>query len=420
MRCDYPGPGPATRQPPALRSAARAVSRRRSDPAERARLAPHFTNLDGPVFALVEPAGDGQGRAVRPLLALSGHAAAAVPRRVRRLAARGAGGLRRRRGQAGGRALRAHLRRLRRRLGGPARRRARGLRVGARTSSPRSSSARGWPPTSSSRRATSPTTRRCPAAATATTATRRSAREYAAAMDTLFAPTPRRSRACARGSTRRYPRAEGEPDAARRRAVNAKALDLLRGLLPAASLSHMGIYATGQAYEQLILHLLGHPLPEARRYGDMILDAIKAVMPSFVARVERPERGGEWIAYLERRRAAAERWAARLGLDRDDGRRGPAVGAAAARRRRRGAPARRAAVRGRRAPRRSARAPPSPAARRPSARGCSPTSSASARTAATAPAAASRRCATGSRSSRTTARSATSSATACSPSSGRR
>ena len=36
------------------------------------------------------------------------------------------------------------------------------------------------------------------------------------------------------------------------------------GLLPAASLSHMGIFATGQTYEQLILHLLAHPLPEAR------------------------------------------------------------------------------------------------------------------------------------------------------------
>src|SRR3954465_13343546 len=80
----------------------------------------------------------------------------------------------------------------------------------------------------------------------------------------------------------------------------------------------MGIYATGQAYEQLILHLLGHPLPEARRYGGLILDAIKAVMPSFVARVERPERGGEGVRYLERRREAGERWAARLGLDRDD------------------------------------------------------------------------------------------------------
>ena len=79
----------------------------------------------------------------------------------------------------------------------------------------------------------------------------------------------------------------------------------------------MGIYATGQAYEQLILHLLGHPLPEARAYGSMILDAVKAMMPSFVARVERPERGGEWITYLERRREAGRRWAARLGLDRD-------------------------------------------------------------------------------------------------------
>jgi hypothetical protein len=79
----------------------------------------------------------------------------------------------------------------------------------------------------------------------------------------------------------------------------------------------MGIYATGQAYEQLILHLLGHPLPEARHYGGLILDAIKAVMPSFVARVERPERGGEWVRYLERRREAGERWAAPLGLDRD-------------------------------------------------------------------------------------------------------
>ena len=114
-----------------------------------------------------------------------------------------------------------------------------------------------------------------------------------------------------------FARVEGEPEAARRRAVNAKALDLLRGLLPAASLSHMGIYATGQAYEQLILHLIGHPLPEARRYGEGILAAIKAVMPSFVARVERPDRGGAWASFLQQRRAAAEHWTARLGLERE-------------------------------------------------------------------------------------------------------
>src|SRR5215210_3991617 len=140
--------------------------------------------------------------------------------------------------------------------------------------------------------------------------------EYEAAMDALFGAYAEALPIVRAWVEETFPRTDGEPAAARRRAVNAKALDLLRGLLPAASLSHMGIYATGQAYEQLILHLLCHPLPEARRYGGLILDAIKAVMPSFVARVERPERGGEWITYLERRREAGERWAARLGLDR--------------------------------------------------------------------------------------------------------
>jgi thymidylate synthase ThyX len=112
---------------------------------------------------------------------------------------------------------------------------------------------------------------------------------------------------------------DGEPSSAHRRAIQAKALDLLRGLLPAASLSHMGIFATGQTYEQLILHLLAHPLPEARHYGRMVLEAVQAVMPSFVSRVERPDRGGEWVSYLEARERAAERWVARLGLDRAPG-----------------------------------------------------------------------------------------------------
>jgi thymidylate synthase ThyX len=149
--------------------------------------------------------------------------------------------------------------------------------------------------------------------------------EYEAAMDGLFDAYAQALPRVRAWVDETFPRAQGEPEAARRRAVNAKALDLLRGLLPAASLSHMGIYATGQAYEQLILHLMAHPLPEARAYGQMILDAIKAVMPSFVSRVERPDRGGEWVAYLERRREATERWAARLRLDRREPGDGPSV-----------------------------------------------------------------------------------------------
>jgi thymidylate synthase ThyX len=143
--------------------------------------------------------------------------------------------------------------------------------------------------------------------------------EYAAAMDALFTTyadlLPRVS-AWAAGQ---FPRRDDEPEKAHARAIKAKALDLLRGLLPAASLSHMGIFATGQTYEQLILHLLAHPLPEAQRYGRMILTAVQATIPSFVTRVERPDRGGAWVDYLRARADAGRAWAQRLGLDASEG-----------------------------------------------------------------------------------------------------
>ena len=195
--------------------------------------------------------------------------------------------------------------------------------------------------------------------------------------------------------------------------MKAKALDLLRGLLPAASLSHMGIYATGQAYEQLILHLLAHPLPEARDCGRRMLEAVKAVIPSFVARIERPGRGDVWVDYLRRapgRRAALDRaaraWTATttprtrssvrlMHVDGDEDRLLAALLFEAA-----GVPEERAlaAVAALNDAER-ARMLADLVGERP--------------TAATAPAAASRRCATASRSSRTTAPSGTSSATAC-------
>ncbi len=148
--------------------------------------------------------------------------------------------------------------------------------------------------------------------------------EYERAMDRLFGIYSEALPRVTSWAEREFPRADDEPAPAHARAIKAKALDLLRGLLPASSLSHMGIFATGQTYEQLILHLLAHPLPEARGYGEMILTEVKAVMPSFVARVERPDRGGEWVAYLKARADAGRSWAERLGLsdrepDSDDG-----------------------------------------------------------------------------------------------------
>ncbi|MFL5901367.1 MAG: FAD-dependent thymidylate synthase [Solirubrobacterales bacterium] len=140
--------------------------------------------------------------------------------------------------------------------------------------------------------------------------------EFGKAMDEVFGIYSRSLAQVEEWAAERWPRGDGEPEGPWQRSIRAKALDLLRGLLPAATLSHVGIYASGQAYEQLLLRLMASPLPEAREYGGMILRELKQVMPSFVSRVERPDRGGEWVSYLEQRRDQTERWVSRLGLDR--------------------------------------------------------------------------------------------------------
>ena len=114
-----------------------------------------------------------------------------------------------------------------------------------------------------------------------------------------------------------WPRGD-EPETAWQRSIRAKALDLLRGLLPASTLSHVGVFATGQAYEQLLMRMMASPLPEARNYGSLLLAELEKVIPSFVARVKRPDRGGEWIEYLKERRRRTESAVARFGLDRPD------------------------------------------------------------------------------------------------------
>ena len=237
--------------------------------------------------------------------------------------------------------------------------------------------------------------------------------EFGAAMDELFSIYSRSLAQVEAWAAERWPRGDGEPEGPWQRSIRAKALDLLRGLLPAATLSHVGIYASGQAYEQLMLRLMASPLPEAREYGAMILRELKQVMPSFVSRVERPDRGGEWISYLEQRREGTERWVSRLGLDRRDaGDATPSVELIHVDGSEEDLLAsclfESATDAGDRDPRPHRRPRPLRARRAARRRW-----SASAATAATGPAAASRRCATASRSSPTTAPSATCSATGC-------
>jgi len=99
------------------------------------------------------------------------------------------------------------------------------------------------------------------------------------------------------------PQDPADSDFVYRQATRAKALDAVRGMLPAASLSNVGIYGTGQAFEALLLRMRAHPLPEARRYADLMLHELRKVIPSFLRRVDLADRGGRWSEYLATTRA---------------------------------------------------------------------------------------------------------------------
>ncbi len=105
----------------------------------------------------------------------------------------------------------------------------------------------------------------------------------------------------------KFPRGEGDSQPVYRMTIRAKALDTLRGLLPAATTSHVGIYGTGQAYEQLLLRMRAHPLAEIRHYADLMLTELRKVIPAFLRRVDLPDRGGLWSAYLAETREAVQK-----------------------------------------------------------------------------------------------------------------
>jgi len=115
------------------------------------------------------------------------------------------------------------------------------------------------------------------------------------------------------------PKGADDSDFAYRTAIKARALDAVRGMLPAASLSNVGIYGTGQAYEALLLRMRAHALPEARTYADLMLHELRKVVPSFLKRVDMPERGVRTSQYLTDVRESMEALTASIFDDPDDG-----------------------------------------------------------------------------------------------------
>jgi thymidylate synthase ThyX len=104
---------------------------------------------------------------------------------------------------------------------------------------------------------------------------------------------------------RRSPELLKAAERAYRQTVRAHACDVMRAYLPAATLTNLGVYATGQAFEHLIDKLASHELAEARELAGSLRRELDALIPSFVKRSGRS-------AYLVALEARARELAARV------------------------------------------------------------------------------------------------------------
>jgi thymidylate synthase ThyX len=116
-----------------------------------------------------------------------------------------------------------------------------------------------------------------------------------------------------------HPRGDEDSKVVWTSTIRAKACDTVRGLLPVSTLSNVGIYGTGQAYEMALVRMQAHPLSEVRDYGSMMLGELRKIIPSFLTRVDLEDRGMRSSQYLEEVRNHLEEQARELGPPNDKG-----------------------------------------------------------------------------------------------------
>jgi len=83
---------------------------------------------------------------------------------------------------------------------------------------------------------------------------------------------------------KKHPRDPNVPQGAYNTSLRAKVLDCLRGLLPAGTLTNMGVYGNGRFFEQLLHKLHIHPLSEMQDIGKRMHEELGKVIPSFIRR----------------------------------------------------------------------------------------------------------------------------------------
>ncbi|VVC01113.1 Thymidylate synthase complementing protein [uncultured archaeon] len=80
----------------------------------------------------------------------------------------------------------------------------------------------------------------------------------------------------------KFPREEGVSERAYASTIRAKVCDILRGLLPASTLTNAGFFGNGRAFEYLLVKMYSSPLSEPRAVAASVHAELSKVIPSFV------------------------------------------------------------------------------------------------------------------------------------------
>ena len=83
-----------------------------------------------------------------------------------------------------------------------------------------------------------------------------------------------------------FPRDEAVSKVAYTAALRAKVLDCLRGLLPASTMTNMGVFGNGRFFETMLQKMNNHNLVELQGLGKASFTELNKVIPSFIRRSE--------------------------------------------------------------------------------------------------------------------------------------
>ncbi|MBX4187604.1 MAG: FAD-dependent thymidylate synthase [Candidatus Doudnabacteria bacterium] len=97
--------------------------------------------------------------------------------------------------------------------------------------------------------------------------------------------------------------------------TRSKACDAVRSVLPAATLSNIGLVGSAQAIDRMIMNLMAWNLEEFNCLGEKILEQVRRVAAPFFERTDLPHRGGAIVKHIKNTRQQIAKIAENLELN---------------------------------------------------------------------------------------------------------